>query len=360
MPETAPFKRALVIKLRHHGDVLLTTPVFATLAARGIEADALVYSDTASMLTLNPEVSAIYSIGRDWRHLDALSKLGCYRRLYRSLASRTYDLIVHLTDHWHGAWLARLLSPAVSVAPAVKRDSRRANAFWDRSFSARYPVLGGNRRHTVEMHLDALRRIGIQPTDDTKAIRFVPGADAEGNVNRLLESRGIARGGYIVVHPTSRWLFKTWSVTGMAELIDALSGRGEGIVLSAAPSRYELAWIGALTARLARPVIDLSGQLDLKQLGALIGGARAFIGVDSVPMHIAAALGTPTVALFGPSGDIEWGPWRVPHEVVTAEFPCRPCGKDGCGGSKRSDCLMAISATDVLTALDELLASIRR
>jgi heptosyltransferase-3 len=106
---------------------------------------------------------------------------------------------------------------------------------------------------------------------------------------------------------------------------------------------------------LQRPVVDLSGTLDLKQLGALIAGARAFIGVDSVPMHIAAALGTPTVALFGPSGDIEWGPWQVPHRIVTTPYPCRPCGQDGCGGSKISDCLMTITPGQVLAALDDLL-----
>ena len=119
----------------------------------------------------------------------------------------------------------------------------------------------------------------------------------------------------------------------------------------------ELEWVRQLTQRLSRPVTDLSGRLDLKQLGAWIGAARAFIGVDSVPMHLAAAQGVPSVALFGPSGDVEWGPWQVAHRVVTTPFSCRPCGQDGCGGSKVSDCLMAIEARDVLSALDELTAA---
>ena len=73
-------------------------------------------------------------------------------------------------------------------------------------------------------------------------------------------------------------------------------------------------------------------------------------------MHIAAAMGTPTVAIFGPSGDIEWGPWGVPHRVVASDaHPCRPCGLDGCGGGKISECLTTLPVERVLAACDELL-----
>jgi heptosyltransferase-3 len=104
--------------------------------------------------------------------------------------------------------------------------------------------------------------------------------------------------------------------------------------------------------------VDLSGQLSLKALAALTQRAKLFIGVDSAPMHIAAAMGTPVVALFGPSGEIEWQPWRVPHRVITSEaHPCRPCGNDGCGGGKVSECLTTIPAARVLAAADALLAA---
>ncbi len=72
-------------------------------------------------------------------------------------------------------------------------------------------------------------------------------------------------------------------------------------------------------------------------------------------MHIAAAVGTPLVALFGPSGETLWGPWRVSARVITSDHSCRPCGLDGCGGSKRSDCLEIIPVDRVLDAALELL-----
>ncbi|XZG70625.1 putative lipopolysaccharide heptosyltransferase III [Chitinibacteraceae bacterium HSL-7] len=350
-------RRALVIKLRHHGDVLLTSPVLTELKTRypDAEIDALVYHDTREMLSGHPALAQLHTIGRDWRTLNPFTQLARWWPLLRTLKARDYDLIVHLTDHWHGARLVRWLKPKVSVAPMVDRGGRWAQKAWKKSFSHLFPVLRGNTRHTVEMHLDALRRIGIQPR--TKALGFVPGEQASDSVRGRLAQAGVAEGRFILIHPTSRWLFKTWPVAQMAALVDALTARGEQVVLSAAPAKAELDWVAQLNACLTRPVaLDLSGQLSLKELGALIGAARAFVGVDSVPMHLAAALQTPTVALFGPSGDIEWGPWHVPHRLLTTAVACRPCGRDGCGGSKVSDCLTAIAPERVLAALDELLA----
>jgi len=72
-------------------------------------------------------------------------------------------------------------------------------------------------------------------------------------------------------------------------------------------------------------------------------------------MHIAAAMQTPVLALFGPSGDKEWGPWMVPHRLITSDHPCRPCGQDGCGGGKISECLTTLPVERVLAAAQELL-----
>jgi len=105
----------------------------------------------------------------------------------------------------------------------------------------------------------------------------------------------------------------------------------------------------------SRPV-NLAGKLSLKELGALTGRAKIFIGVDSMPMHLAAAMGTPTLALFGPSGEIEWGPWNVERRVVTTTHTCRPCGQDGCGGGKVSECLSFLPVDPVHAAARELLA----
>jgi len=236
------------------------------------------------------------------------------------------------------------------VAPAGKTSRRFAKAF-----THRYPVVGGNRRHTVELHLDALRRLGLHASAAERGLVLCPSAEARQRVDAKLAALGLPAGQFIHIHPTSRWLFKTWPTTHMAALIDALTARGWPVLLTAAPDPAELAMLADIQGRLARPVASLAGELTLEELGAALQGARAFVGMDSVPMHMAAAVGTPTVALFGPSGDIEWGPWRTPHRVVREDLPCRPCGRDGCGGGKLSECLSLIAPARVLAALDELL-----
>ena len=72
-------------------------------------------------------------------------------------------------------------------------------------------------------------------------------------------------------------------------------------------------------------------------------------------MHIASAVGTPVVAAFGPTSEVAWGPWRVPHRVVASSHPCRPCGQDGCGGGKVSECLTTLPVERVHAAIAELL-----
>jgi heptosyltransferase-3 len=348
-------KRALVIKLRHHGDVLVSSPVFSVLKAHApqVEIDALVYTDTAEMLTLHPAIAQVHGIDRKWKRLGAIGQLKAELALYNTLKGRQYDLIIHLTEHWRGAWLCRLLKPRWSVGPSIGGRSKR----WKQSFTHLQSAPKNALRHMVEANLDALRRIGIQASPAERRMLLVPGPAAEAAVTAHLAGFGLQGGDFIHVHPASRWFFKCWSVERMAALIECLQGEGHAVVLTAAPSPDEKAMLDAIQARLAKPAFSLSGQLSLKELAALTQAAKLFIGVDSAPMHIAAAVGTPTVALFGPSGDKQWGPWGVPFRVVSSDrHPCRPCGIDGCGGGKVSDCLMVLGVDDVLGAAHELLA----
>jgi len=347
--------RALVVKLRHHGDVLLATPVFSALEAHAprIEIDALVYDDTAPMLAGHPAVAEIHVVGRNWRDEGILSRLVAERRLFGALRARRYDLIVHLSEHPRGAWLARLLGARFSVAPAMPERG----AFWRGSFTHLSPRPRNGRRHQVELNLDALRRIGLQPLESERKVLFAPGEEAEARAAALLAEHGLPERGFVHMHPASRWQFKCWPAESSAELADRLAAAGHRVVLTAAPEKRELSLVEEIVRRAKRRPLDLAGKLSLKELGALAARARIFIGVDSMPMHLAAAMGTPAVALFGPSGELEWGPWRVAQRVVASErHPCRPCGQDGCGGGKVSECLTTLPVENVLAAVEQLLA----
>jgi heptosyltransferase-3 len=350
----ASVQRILVVKLRHHGDVLLSSPVFHVLRQRAphVEVDALVYRETADMLAGHPDIAQLHTVDRAWKRQGFVEQMRHESALVRTLAARRYQMIVHLTDHWRGAWLTHLLRPRWSVAPA------RAGRLWKWSFSHRYPLPRGTPRHAVELNLDALRRVGIYPEQAEKALILVPGEAACARVDALLAAASLAPRGFVQLHPTSRWLFKSWTEAANAGLLQRLAADGHRVVVTGAPDAREKAIVSRIIAAAGVPVTDLSGELTLREMGALAARARLFVGVDSAPMHIAAAMGTPVVALFGPSGDQEWGPWHVEHRIVASgQHPCRPCGNDGCGGGKVSECLTTLPVERVHAAVNELLAA---
>jgi len=361
----ASLRRVLVIKLRHHGDVLLATPVLSMLkrVAPQCEIDALAYADTAPMLEGHPALAQLHLIDRNWKRQGLRRQTVAEWKLVSALRARHYDLVVHLSVHTRGAWLVRLLRPRWSVAPRFR------DGFWANSFTHLYPAQSDPLRHTVETNLDSLRALGLEPTVADKVVTMVPGAKAEARVAGLLAGHGLPAGGFVHVHPASRWAFKCWPAERVAALCDALAAKGLPIVLSSAPDAKEKALIAEVRAARKQsavppaPTIDLSGQLSLKELAALTAQARLFVGVDSAPMHIAAAMGTPVVGIFGPSGDLEWGPWdetgRNRHRVVASNtHPCRPCGMAGCNDSKVSACLTTLPVAQVLNACEELLSTI--
>ena len=371
----ANVRRVLVIKLRHHGDVLLAAPVLSMLQrlAPQCEIDALIYSDTVPMLTGNPHLAQLHVIDRNWKKQGVLRQAAAEWRLLSQLRARHYDLVIHLSVHKRGAWLTRLLRPRWSVAPRIHAAGRFIARFWANSFTHFYAAQSHPDRHTVESNLDSLRALGLTPLAEDKRVVLVPGAAAEARVDALLASHGMQAGRFIHIHPASRWLFKCWPTDRVAALCHLLTGEGWPIVLTCAPDAREMALLRTIFAELGkldppatgssknsalvtRRIVDFSGQLTLKELAALSARAKLFVGVDSAPMHIAAAMGTPTVAIFGPSGDREWGPWNVTHRVVASTtHACRPCGRAGCNDSKISECLTTLPVTQVYAACAELL-----
>jgi lipopolysaccharide heptosyltransferase III len=357
----AGIERVLVTKLRHHGDVLLASPVFSVLhqAAPHVEIDALVYAETAPMLEGHPAIARIHTIDRGWKKAGLRAQLAGERTLMRALKASPYQLLLHLTEHPRGLNLARALAPRYAVTRERRTGEREW--LWRRYFTHFYRLPRTTPRHTVETNLDALRRIGVQPGDGDRKLVLVPSAAAHARVEALLQAHSLSARGYVHVHPGSRWLFKCWTAAQSAALLDRIAGDGHAIVITAAPDPRERAMVDAIIEGVAvatrRRIVDLGGVLSLPELAALTAKARAFVGVDSAPMHIAAAMQTPVVALFGPSGEFEWGPWQVASRIVASDrHPCRPCGQDGCGGGKVSECLTTLPVARVHDALRSILA----
>jgi heptosyltransferase-3 len=351
-PDLTGVKKILVVKLRHHGDVLLTSPVFSNLQAAIPQAEihAMVYKDTVPMLEGHSAIQKFLSYDRGWKNLGFFGKFLKEIALLKEVRQEKYDLVINLTEGDRGA-IAAFISGAkicVGLDPEGKGFKGKRRIYSHIVKNCKTP------RHTVEKNLDALRRIGIFPTPEERDVFFAIPEESKKRVRQLLQENGIVD--YFLLHPVSRWKFKCWPPSLVAKLIQELHQRGDKIVITASPDSSELMMVEEILKLAPEvPVLNLGGKTSLKDLGALIEMSRCLVCVDSVPLHMSSALKTPTVVLFGPTSEINWGPWQNQKaRVVTQNLPCRPCFMDGCGGSKMSDCLFTLPVGRVMSAIDSL------
>ena len=311
-------KRYLVIKLRHHGDVLLITPVVHALKQRepDCEVDVLIYQETRDMVAAYADIHTIHCIDRQWKKEGKRAQIKHEWALLQAVRQRRYDAVVCLADQWRGALLTKASGAKIRIGVDFPY---RAGRLWQHCFTDLVPALS-MERHTVEQNLIALEPLGIALNKDTPTTMAYRPAD-QAHVEHLLREQGWQGEDYVVMHPGSRWFFKCWDDDKTAAIAQRLLDHNMTVVLSAAPGKRELQMLqtlqAALQARTGRLLV-LAGVMNLRELGALIDGAALFVGVDSVPMHMAAALQTPAVALFGPSWLSRWHPWSDTATVVYA------------------------------------------
>lgn len=337
----------LLIKLRHHGDMLLTTPVINALRQRYPDAsiDVLLYKETLPMLEAHPAIRQIHFIDRKWKQEGSWQKMRHEGTLIAAIRTRHYDLVINLADQWRSAIVTLLSGAPLRIGFAFKK---RNNAVWRFCHNQLVPTTNHNQLHTVEQNMTALLPLGISSEGAHASMHF-SNADAQ-KVAALRKEQQITAP-YIVIQPTSRWNFKCWEEEKVAATINQLAQDGRKVVLTSAPDRHELEMIQHILA-LCNPlsVVSLAGLLSLPQLAALIADAELFIGVDSAPMHMAAALDTPCIALFGPTKLQHWHPWGDNNQVIWAgDYGPLP-EPDSVDTNTRHRYLNAIPVEDVVRA----------
>lgn len=353
-----PVKRILLIRLRNIGDVLLTVPTIRAFreAFPNAYIAALVNAGTEEMLTGNPLLDEVLVFDPKWKELPFGQRVKKESNFVREVRRRRFDLAVNLTEGDRGAFLC--LGSGARYKVGLFSNDR--SFWWKKKIYDHLVRIPNWRDHIVEQNLEFPRSLGLNPGDKRVEI-FLDAKDRE-RIERLLQEEGVGpKDSLVHVHPTSRWLFKCWRDEGIARVIDELQGTGRvRIVLTSGPEKKEMGKIDRILQYCQTRPINLAGKTTLKQLAALSQRCKFFIGVDTAAMHIAAAVGTPVLALFGPSGEFNWGPWGNGHVVIKKDWECRPCGKDGCGGSKRSRCLEEISDEEVLEAAFQFLTRAKK
>jgi len=364
-------RRALVIAMRYLGDVLLATPLVHALRARYPDCaiDMLVFKGTEGILQNNPDIDAVLTVPE---RSSGYATLGMVRRLWRR-----YDvaLIPQPGDKPHlFGWAAA----PIRWGLVPQKPSR---AWWKR-LSVRSPLVEDASLHRVDESQRLASLLGIGPaytvvppraSSPLGALAAKIGPDLSGARN-LDPNRP-----YAIIHPSPRWRYKQWPMEGWRSMLSRLAGRGMQIVVSGGPGPAESGYIDRILEGLPAPmrphVFRAQGKLGLGELADLLRAANLYVGPDTATTHLAAACGTPTLAIYGPTDPTLWAPWPPggPSEpwrrvgarqargnvmlVQNPEPSCVPCQEEGCDRhrSSHSRCLDQLSVESVWAAAEELL-----
>ena len=353
-------KSVLVVSLRYFGDLLLTTPLIRAVA-RGFEGaavDVLVTEGAGAVLEGNADVRNILTVATRPRLGESAALV---RRLWRR-----YDLAViaetgdrpHLYGFFAASRRAGLLAPEVLARG------------WKAPLLARSVAFARNDRR-----IDAYRHLAEAMGLPFVARTVVPTAGGSPAVWRRHLGLDVTRDSYAVVNVAPRFRYKRWHVRGWCALFEWLHARGMRIVVSGGNAPEEREYVHEILAESAVPTIDIGGRLGFGETADLLRGAALYVGPDTATSHLAAACGTPSVVLFGPTDPRLWGPiprrgLATPYAAVAASqrrgnvlllqepsLSCVPCQREGCERHRESfsACLDALTAASAIEAAQALL-----
>jgi heptosyltransferase III len=362
MKKPAP-RRILVIVQRSNGDVFLSSPLIEGLfsAYGGPRIDLLVNSDTLPIARTLPHIVDIHQFtyngdgrGRGTRTTDLLNKI-----------ARRYDLSINLTASDRSVLFA--LAAGRKAISAVEQN--RKKSWWKRLLlSAHYDF--DSSRHIIENNITALDLLGISSGKPT--VRSYYSEAAAKSVARMLSDRGIRE--FIIVHPGAQYDYKVYPEKLRNELLEQLDSLGVPLVVTGSKSVLDL----EIKRRLPKfaNVFDFIGLTSMEELIALSDRSIAYIGADTLTMHIAASQNRRIFAIYGPTMLSMWSPWcnelrtgsRMNRPVQSygnvtifqADMPCVACGKAGCDDHHGvSECLFRIDPDVIFNEIREWLITSR-
>ena len=353
---------ALVVVPRRLGDVLLATPVMRSLkhAFPGCAIDVLVFTGTQATLSGNSDVRRVLTI-------DERSSVSAHFALMGQIFQR-YDIALSLVPGDRStvyAWFAGHTSIGLVI-----NENKHA---WKKWLLNRSIPFDNHNTHTIIMHLRVLETLGIPSL--TKVVVSPREEDIRAGHAQLVQ-HGVSTK-YAVLHPYPKFRYKMWHDQGWIEVAKWLQQRGLQVVITGSDDADESTYCAALAARTGAK--NLAGTLSLLATAAVIADAAVYVGPDTVTTHIAAALGVPTVALFGPGDPLKWGPWPRSHtgldnpwrhigsqaqgnvQIIQGKTICAPCFLEGCDRriDSASDCLTGLPARRVIDALERQLTVLR-
>ena len=349
-------QRILIIKPSSLGDVVNALPFLSSLRQRYPDRYItwLVEEEAAELLLGHPLLDRVIVSGRrrwgrevriPFRGSAALREIAA---LIAELRQGRYDLVVDLQGLLKSALMVLCAGARFRVGLAGAREGS------GRALTHVVPLPPGPL-HAVDRYLEAARFLGADPL--SKAFVFPSRPDDEARAEALLAEAGVRPDRLVIaLNPQARWPTKLWGEERFARLGEILARRyGARILVIGSSSDLPLA--RRLASRMDPAPFVAAGRTDLKVLIALLKRIDLLVTVDSGPMHLAAALGTPLVALFGPTDPRLIGPYGGDGVVLRVPLPCSPCSKRRCQIEADRLCMRSISVEEVAEAASSLLAT---
>ncbi|WP_447602317.1 putative lipopolysaccharide heptosyltransferase III [Nitrospira sp. Nam80] len=336
------FTNILVIKLRHIGDVLLATPVFRTLREAFPKArlTALVNRGTEAVLRHHPDIHEILTAEK--------GSMAAQLRFLLNLRRNRYDCVIDLTDGDRSAFMSW-------ATGARTRIGFNAEHRWRGLLYTHVAKPSPDDAHRIEYDLTTVRPLGLSPATFRPALYVSPDDDmaAKRAMEELIGGdNGTSK--VIIIQPGARYPLKVWPPERFAELADRLSETLPCRILLGGDAKERAVAEAVRERTQCRPMV-VAGRFSLLEFGALAKQCDLFIGNDGGAMHVAAAVGTPVVALFGPTYPQRWGPRGAPSVILYKGLDCRACYHPVCIRSEEDNCMRLISVGEVFDACMRLL-----
>ncbi|MFH1745854.1 MAG: lipopolysaccharide heptosyltransferase I [Planctomycetota bacterium] len=324
-PHARPIQRVLIIKPSSLGDIVHALPVLAALRAAYPQAHIawLVGSTFVPLLADHPLLDEVIPFDRRryGRMLQNRRILLDFIGFLRQLRSRRFDLVIDLQGLIRSGFMAWASGARQRIGFTNAREG--APLFYTRRVRC-----GSIDQHAVEKNLQIAAALNL----DIRAPQFPLGltADETTAARKLLHaSAGEEIKSFTAILPGGRWPSKLWPAQRWGELIERIHAAGlpRCVLLGAGADR---AFSDRIVAACNSTPLDLVGHTTLRELVALLDLAERVVCHDSGPMHIAAALGKPLVAIFGPTNPARTGPYSTNARVINRDLPCTPCYKRTC------------------------------
>lgn len=349
-------KRFLIIKLNHLGDTLLLTPSLSYLRSRFPDAriDVVVRKGCEAVLEGNPDIHRVFTVAPPSKERSVANRESFFNLLREVWRSR-YDYAFDLSNSDR----AKLLVLASRAAVRGINDSC-CYLGWKRWIFNHFSHFEWARQHQVlrdfRTIVDVLDFPEVATPNDEECPSLFVNSDVDLSPLCAAIPKLKLKAPFVVIHPVSRWQFKQWLPENWAQVADSLfEQKGLQVVFSCGPSANERIYIESILSICKCQHLTTDGKLSLRELAALMKRAHLFLGVDTVAMHLAAAVQLPSVVLFGPSSEWSWHPWRSPYQLVLGDCSCKKSRRFICDKSKIYPCMAAIEVDSVLRVANDFL-----